>query len=185
MSEIVELRSQVSSYKSMVADRDERIEQMEKQGAPFRFDRYVNGELMAEEIIIERETTLDAAIKKAVRICPKRSGTVLVHLPPPAPAVPDGWKEAIKDACDLLRDAANVIAVSNMNFSTGDDKRDAFTPTHKHYKGGLYQVISEGRMEEDQRPVAIYKDADGKTWVRPMAEFLDKFTAIDAMREGE
>ncbi|WP_208449796.1 hypothetical protein [Burkholderia gladioli] len=47
----------------------------------FHFHRFVNGQEMAEDVLIERATTIEAAIKEAVRICPKRPMTVLVHAP--------------------------------------------------------------------------------------------------------
>lgn len=49
---------------------------------PFRFVRYVDGQEMAEGVTIEQETTLDAAIKRAVSLCPQRRNTVLVYVPP-------------------------------------------------------------------------------------------------------
>jgi hypothetical protein len=49
----------------------------------FKFTRYVDGQEMAEGVVIEREETLEAAIKKAVSLCPKRPNTVLVYVPTP------------------------------------------------------------------------------------------------------
>lgn len=48
---------------------------------PFRFVRFVDGQEMAEGVTIERETTLESAIKKAVSLCPQRLNTVLVYVP--------------------------------------------------------------------------------------------------------
>jgi hypothetical protein len=48
----------------------------------FRFVRYVDGQEMAEGIVIELAPTLEMAIKKALRLCPKRANTVLVYVPP-------------------------------------------------------------------------------------------------------
>jgi hypothetical protein len=48
----------------------------------FFFARYVDGQRMAEDIRINVASTLDEAIAKAVRICPRTSRiTVLVHVP--------------------------------------------------------------------------------------------------------
>ncbi|KGW43966.1 hypothetical protein [Burkholderia pseudomallei] len=47
----------------------------------FHFHRFVDGQKMAEDILIERERTLDAAIQAVARSCPKRPLTVLVHAP--------------------------------------------------------------------------------------------------------
>ena len=50
--------------------------------APFFFDRYVNGVLMAEGVCIERETTLEGAMQAAARIAakgPNGEAPVLVY----------------------------------------------------------------------------------------------------------
>ncbi|WP_300019703.1 DUF1653 domain-containing protein [uncultured Roseobacter sp.] len=55
----------------------------------------------------------------------------------------------------------------------------SWTPTHRHRKGGLYRVLSEGILEADRSAVVIYDDADGTVWVRASSEFWDgRFTAI-------
>lgn len=57
------------------------------------------------------------------------------------------------------------------------DRRDLmpttmeFIATHKHYKGGLYQKIGEGKWEENLTPVVIYRNKDGEVWVRPKTSF--------------
>lgn len=57
-------------------DRDNPVE---RPHPPYNFDRYVGGKLMAEGITIEREGALDAAIARAVQLCPKANApTVLV-----------------------------------------------------------------------------------------------------------
>ena len=57
-------------------------EPVKQEPVAFKFVRYVNGKEMAEGVTIERETTLDAAIKKAVSLCPDRAKTVLVYAAP-------------------------------------------------------------------------------------------------------
>ncbi len=49
----------------------------------------------------------------------------------------------------------------------------AWQATHRHRKGGLYRVLSEGVWEPDRSAVVIYDDAEGKVWVRPRQEFED------------
>lgn len=49
--------------------------------AAYHFHRFVDGVEMAEDVLIERAPTLEAAIKEAVRCCEKRPMTVLVHAP--------------------------------------------------------------------------------------------------------
>jgi len=55
--------------------------------------------------------------------------------------------------------------------------------TWKHWKGGvLYTIVTLARVEVDLTPVVIYKShADGQTWVRPLAEFLE---AVEYERDG-
>lgn len=50
----------------------------------------------------------------------------------------------------------------------------------RHRKGGEYTVIAVARIEADLSPVIVYRsDADGRSWVRPLAEFEDgRFTQI-------
>jgi hypothetical protein len=61
---------------------------------PFEFERYVNGVKMAQGITIERETALQAAMRRAVEICPKYQGTVLVLVPATtAPAPTDRMEQ--------------------------------------------------------------------------------------------
>lgn len=51
--------------------------------------------------------------------------------------------------------------------------------THRHKKGGLYRLLYEGVYEPDRSPVAIYDDAEGTIWVRPLEEFNDgRFTPL-------
>ncbi|MDN7545061.1 hypothetical protein [Burkholderia cenocepacia] len=47
----------------------------------YHFHRFVDGVGMAEDVLIERARTLEDSIKVAVKCCPKRPMTVLVHAP--------------------------------------------------------------------------------------------------------
>jgi len=51
---------------------------------PFRFRRFVAGSERAEDVVIEREATIEAAARKAAKICPPAPMTVLVYAPPTA-----------------------------------------------------------------------------------------------------
>ena len=55
---------------------------LKQEPVAFKFVRYVDGKEMAEGVTIEREKTLEAAIKKAVSLCPNRNKTVLVYAAP-------------------------------------------------------------------------------------------------------
>lgn len=56
-----------------------------------------------------------------------------------------------------------------------------FRPTHRHYKGGLYQKIADALHSETEEPLVIYRSADGRWWARPKAMFdePDRFTPIE------
>jgi len=51
------------------------------EATAYHFHRFVAGQEMAEDVLIERAQTLEDAIKEAVRCCAKRPMTVLVHAP--------------------------------------------------------------------------------------------------------
>jgi len=49
----------------------------------------------------------------------------------------------------------------------------AWVATHVHRKGGHYRLRMTALLESDRSEVAIYDDASGTVWVRPLAEFND------------
>ncbi len=46
----------------------------------------------------------------------------------------------------------------------------------RHYKGGVYELVSEALLEADRTPVIVYRDASGAVWVRPRQTFFDTVT---------
>ena len=53
--------------------------------------------------------------------------------------------------------------------------RDAGRYLHRK-SGEHYRLIATGSLEADRSPVAVYvSERSGDTWVRPLAEFRDKF----------
>jgi hypothetical protein len=45
---------------------------------------------------------------------------------------------------------------------------------YRHYKGGIYEIISEARLESDPNIVMIvYKAENGVIWTRPRSEFFE------------
>lgn len=55
----------------------------------------------------------------------------------------------------------------------------SWNPTHLHIKsGGEYMLIGEGRIEATMAPCIIYRSASGQFWVRPSAEFRERFAPI-------
>ncbi|MBP0440644.1 hypothetical protein [Tianweitania sediminis] len=70
-------------------------------GPPFHFDRYVNGVLMAEGVIIERQKTLEAACVEAARLASKGPNgeppvLVLRQLAPDADAQREALEETLR-----------------------------------------------------------------------------------------
>lgn len=50
----------------------------------------------------------------------------------------------------------------------------SFTPTHRHYKGGLYQKLFDATHSETEELMTVYLTADGRPFVRPKAMFDEK-----------
>ncbi|OAN53962.1 hypothetical protein A6A04_13260 [Paramagnetospirillum marisnigri] len=48
---------------------------------------------------------------------------------------------------------------------------DGWQPTHRHYKGNLYRLISKATHSETGEVMAVYDNAEGRVWVRPLAMF--------------
>lgn len=46
-----------------------------------------------------------------------------------------------------------------------------FTPTHRHYKGDLYQKLFDATHSETEEMMTVYLTADGRPFVRPKAMF--------------
>ena len=42
----------------------------------------------------------------------------------------------------------------------------------RHYKGGVYERVSEATLESDLTPMIVYRAADGSVWVRPKDVFF-------------
>ncbi|MFZ2586781.1 MAG: DUF1653 domain-containing protein [Alphaproteobacteria bacterium] len=44
----------------------------------------------------------------------------------------------------------------------------------RHYKGGVYEVLVEAKLEATQQSVYVYRSvATGEVWARPVREFED------------
>ena len=52
-----------------------------------------------------------------------------------------------------------------------DSQSSAFAPTHRHYKGGLYQKLVEARHSETLEWLVIYRNEAGDWWARPKEMF--------------
>lgn len=82
---------------------------------PFYFDRYINGVRMAEDVCVERETTLESAMLVAARIAskgPNGEAPVLVYRAPvtqPMPDLSDRIEALVKerDATPCISDASS------------------------------------------------------------------------------
>jgi hypothetical protein len=51
----------------------------------------------------------------------------------------------------------------------------------RHYKGGIYELVCEARLEADGSPVIVYRGADGVVWVRPRDVFFEE-VEVDGTR---
>jgi len=45
---------------------------------------------------------------------------------------------------------------------------------YRHYKGGIYEIVCEARLESDPNVIMIvYKSEDGSIWTRPRDVFFE------------
>ena len=49
---------------------------------------------------------------------------------------------------------------------------------YKHYKGGIYQVISTGLHTETLEEMVVYQDAKGQVWVRPASMWNEEVDGV-------
>jgi hypothetical protein len=46
---------------------------------------------------------------------------------------------------------------------------------YRHYKGGIYDLVCEARLEPDPDVIMmVYKGADGTIWTRPRDVFFER-----------
>lgn len=89
---------------------------------------------------------------------------------------------------------AAILAFERATPPTGSDREAPFAPTHRHYKGGLYQVLHRDVLHtETDEPMVVYRDAGGRVFARPQAMFdgvvqryprfqeVPRFTALRAI----
>lgn len=51
---------------------------------------------------------------------------------------------------------------------------------YRHHKGGLYYKLAEAKMEATGEEMVVYEPFNGhQKWIRPKAEFDEKFTNED------
>jgi hypothetical protein len=45
---------------------------------------------------------------------------------------------------------------------------------YRHYKGGIYELVCEAKLESDPSVIMIiYRAADGSAWARPSSVFFE------------
>lgn len=111
-----------AAVNELVRFREETARAVPVARAPFVFDRYINGRLMAEGVTVEREISLAAAMSVAAKIAPKgpnREVPVLVLTPP---AAPDRFREGLEAAAKALQDKSSAYR----NHSAGHDEPEKF-----------------------------------------------------------
>lgn len=119
----------------------------------FKFDRYINGTLMAEGVVIERQHTLAAAMREAARIAsrgPHGEVPVLVLTAHPAPegeaaqgVEPVAWREAFAFLDDRLTEYAVGI----------EDEQDA-----REFDGHVVPALSRMRQIAASAPPSVKQE---------------------------
>ena len=105
----------------------------------FYFDRYINGVRMAEDVCVERETTLERAMLVAARIAskgPNGEAPVLVYRAPVTPA-PDA--AAIREATARLHKLAYWLDTDAEVLAEMDD-RDL--SDHQHIQAEVNAILA-------------------------------------------
>ena len=55
--------------------------------------------------------------------------------------------------------------------------KDVLLGKYKHYKGGIYEVLSVATHSENKEVLVIYKlDKENTVWARPLEMFFDNVT---------
>lgn len=49
-----------------------------------------------------------------------------------------------------------------------------FRATHRHYKGGLYELLHMATHSETEEALAVYRTPNGSVWVRPLSMFNER-----------
>jgi hypothetical protein len=91
---------------------------------------------------------------------------------PPALGMRDAFEECWHEPINGWRDAKELgWLVWQAAVSWYQRISSAFKPTHRHYKGGLYQKLLTGWHSETQEALTIYRNEAGAVWVRPTEMF--------------
>lgn len=53
----------------------------------------------------------------------------------------------------------------------------------KHYKGGIYKIITDARHTEEGYDLVIYQDEAGNVWARPSEMFWGKVEVAGEMKD--
>lgn len=74
---------------------------------------------------------------------------------------------------DRLKHYCNLEAIMR-DFKVAISTPSGTNPlgTYRHYKGGIYELLHIGKMEESREAVCIYKAHDETIWVRPYHIFF-------------
>ena len=53
-------------------------------------------------------------------------------------------------------------------------KHEPISKRYRHYKGGIYEIICEARLEADPSVIMlVYRSEDGAIWTRPRDVFFE------------
>ncbi|MFZ2650245.1 MAG: Lar family restriction alleviation protein [Burkholderiaceae bacterium] len=83
---------------------------------------------------------------------------------------------------------AVAIRAWNRRTPTAAADRAPFVPTHRHYKGGLYQVLHRDVLYTEAElpaPMVVYRNEAGRIFARPQAMFDEMLADIPVKRFTE
>ncbi len=92
---------------------------------------------------------------------------------------------------DLMNEGAAALSRATNTRADRDEKREAWRPTHRHYKGSLHRVIGEAVHTETSAFLTVYDHADGSIFALPQGLFhgkledgRDRFAALPEEEPG-
>lgn len=122
----------------------------------YKFDRYINGQLMAEDVTIEKAKTLDAATAAAARIAskgPKGEAPVLVLRREPA-----AIEAPVQEAARVPEIAALIEAAKALH----RDMLERAQLKIDTISGEQYRIVNSGRTAWADFDAALRAIAEGR-----------------------
>jgi hypothetical protein len=145
--------------------------------APFTFSRYINGQLMAEGVTIERQATIEGAAREAARIAsrgPNGEVPVLVLIAPEALSQPVATPSPSQDAAvtetELMRFLVRELGGYSVTIIR-DGKRMVGWCTGKAGNSiAMSDILAATRPAPSQGAAVGLRDAEAMAWIFERAE---------------